>query len=192
MNKFRQFFELLEPKAVLSLKNIKEPPDFSKYDDNFWSIWKIKKTDTQGVNRIMKDYAMKTYEYPLAKEQFIHFAPKSVIPLILKDNELKGNNGGTFAISVSFGKYVPRVQYRVKGKGRAGSPRGFEKETELGAIIFKTDVYPVQAKLDEVVWNGNSIKIKEAKEINYRLAITILKKTPYSIFLNWNDEVEYI
>lgn len=92
-------------------------------------------------------------------------------------------------------QYVPQVQYRTTGKGKlkgrvAGSPSG--REEKLGAIIFQTDTFPVEAKADEVIWNSNFVDIKNAKEIGHRLAISILKNTPYGHLLKWNDGVEYV
>jgi hypothetical protein len=188
MKEFKEWLVLLEE---LELKTIDEP-DISKKDDSYWKIWGFKGSNKQGVDKWVRDYTTKTFQYPLNKERFIHFAPKSVIPIIVQENKIRGRNGATFAVSTSFGKYVPQVQFRVKGKGRAGAPVGFQKEDTIGAVIFKTSTKPVQAKEDEVIWDGNSVDIVDAKEISHRLAIAMLKHTLYGHMLKWNDSVEYV
>lgn len=142
----------------------------------------------QGIEKWKKQLTSKTFQYPLNQDKFIHFAPKSLISKIKKENKIRGNYGSTYAISTSFGIYLPKVQFRITKQ--AGLPAGSTEET-LGAILFKTNEMPILAKADEVIWKTNYIDIYDVKEISYRLAISILKHTPYGDMLNWNDSVEY-
>lgn len=176
---FKKWLENLELKDV-RVANLSEP---------IAKIYRFKLTDKQSVDSWKRDNTYKTYSFPLSQDKFIHFAPVSVVPIILEEQILRGYNGGTFAISTSFGHYSPGVQYRNDGKGRAGNPKGYNEE--LSSILFETDEFPVDASPTEVVWNGNSVRVKNAREISKRLAINILKNTRYGKILTYRDRVEY-
>lgn len=185
MKTFHQYLE------ELKLKNI----ETRKFLDDYYKIFKIAPTDKQSRDSWLKKNSRNFYQYPLNKDKFIHFAPASVISSILDEKVLKGNNGYVFAISTTFGNYVPGIQYRIKGAGKmkghvAGAPRG-SREAVLGAVIFQTDVLPIQGSSYEVVWEGDFLSIKDVKEINYRLAISILKNSPLGSKVKWGDDVEY-
>lgn len=184
MKTFHQYLE------ELKLKNIETP----RFLDDYYKIFRISPNDKQSRDSWLKKNSRHIYQYPLNKEKFIHFAPASVISSILDEKVLKGNNGAVFAISTTFGNYVPGVQYRIEGTGKmkgkvAGAPRGVDEV--LGAVIFQTDVLPIQGGSTEVVWEGNFLPVKDVKEINYRLAISILKNSPLGSKVKWNDDVEY-
>jgi hypothetical protein len=183
------FNDWLAIKENLELKSTRTP----NLSEPIAKIYRFKLTDKQSVDSWKRDNTYKTYSFPLAKEKFIHFAPVSIVPAVLKEKVLRGNNGGVFAISTSFGQYLPQVQYRSSGKGMAGNPkaRPAKYNEELSAIIFETDELPIQAGPFEVAWDGNYIQIKNSREIGKRLAITILKNTRYGKFLTYNDSVEY-
>ena len=110
------------------------------------------------------------YQMNLENETFIHFTTKEKAKKIIKNKKIKIELAeileATFAISTTYGEYVPSVQIK-------------ENENQI-AIKFKTNTMPKIGFVEEVSW-GQDINIINAEIISKEEAIKILNNTPYDI-----------
>lgn len=189
--KFKNWFEELEQDQTIL------PNPRTK------SIWVSDPKNPEQVNSWKKKNTRKLYQFPLAKEKFIHFSLKESIPEIVKSSTIKGE-GSTFAVSLSYGIWFPVVQFDHiirKKKEKTLHPKDFLNPRykkngyrlgnlgeEIDAIIFQTDKLPKRGNAEEVIWEGD-IPMKNAKTVTTREAIRMLKNTPYTI--GNDDEVNY-
>ena len=149
------------------------PPDYSK------KIWVNDPKNPEQIASWQKERTAKIFKMPLKNDKFIHFTENKNEPFILKSQQLNGSS--VFAISTTFGKWYPEVQFTHIKK----------RIDEVTAIIFQTNKMPVSARAEEVVWHDD-VPILNARVIPTRLAINILKKTPHRHEMNhYMNEVEY-
>jgi hypothetical protein len=171
------------------------------------------RNNPQAVQKWQKFYTQKRYRFPLAKDSFIHFTLIENIPSILQSNRIGKEwyeaDTGVFAVSTSFGKWVPIVQFNhiISRKAKTLSPlelrtrdrrvidklmsRGYRlanHQEEIGAIRFTTSKMPQSAHPDEVVWL-KEVPFASAMALPLRQAIAILKHTPHQIEVD--SYVEY-
>ena len=195
MKTFKLWLEELELDKVI-------PPN-----ERYKHIWVDDPNNPEQVAAWKRSETRKVYTFPLNKDKFIHFTLAEYVPQILEDSVIK-SEGSTFAVSTSFGVWLPVVQYNHiinKKNDRTIAPmdlknklkyekmlkRGFrvpELGKEIQAIIFQTDKMPRIANVEEIVWDGD-LPIKNVKQLTSREAIQILKHAPYKI--GNDDEVKY-
>ena len=176
-------------------------------NEKYKRIWVDDPNNPEQIAAWQRSQTKKVYTFPLNKEKFIHFTLAESVAQILADSTIK-SQGSTFAVSTSFGVWLPVVQYnhiiskkndttiaprdlKNKLKYQKMLKRGYrvpELGKEIQAIIFQTDQIPKIAHSEEVIWEGD-LKIKNAKQLTSREAIQILKHTPHQI--GSNDEVKY-
>lgn len=148
------------------------------------------------------------FQFPLEKEKFIHFTLKENVPLIIQTKKLEGDHS-IFAVSLSYGVWFPIVQYnhiiskskknfipthalRNPTKKQRLLDRGMEipsLKDEIAAVVFQTNQIPKIAHAEEVIWDG-PVNIYNFKEVDSRMAINLLKHSPYQI--GSEDQVQYI
>ena len=164
----------------LQLHQVIAPRDYTK------RIYVSDDKNPEQIAAWQKQNTHKVFKFPLSKEKFIHFTPRENIPEILKTGLLKGSS--VFAVSTSFGKWFPRVQFtHIK------HDKNNKRSDQIDAIVFKTNKIPAGAHGEEVIWH-DSVPILNAQVISTRSAINILKHTPYGKEIEENDQnrVEYI
>lgn len=164
----------------------------------------------QRFNSFIKRNSFNIYKFELAKDTFIHFSLIESIKRIIDNKIIEG--GSVFAVSCSFGKWVPVVQFNHiirKRQEKIMSPsdirdskrnkslkdkflnHGWRQpnfQEEIGAVRFSTNQFPDVAHIEEVIWNEN-VNLINPQFLNLREAIRLLNNTPYKI--NENDEIEY-
>ena len=110
------------------------------------------------------------YKMNLEDETFIHFTTKKKAEKIINDKKIKMELSeileAVFAISATYGEYVPSVQIK--------------KNKDQVAVKFKTNTMPKVGFVEEVSWN-NDVNITDAEIISKNEAINILNNTPYEI-----------
>jgi len=110
----------------------------------------------------------------LSDETFLHFTTKEraekikEMRMLLKCPEgvVKCGTDTIDAISLVWGKYVPRVQTTHYGK-----------DAELVGVVFKTRVPPKYGYVEEVKWDNNELPITDIKIISFEEAVQRLKNT---------------
>jgi len=114
------------------------------------------------------------YYLNIKNDQFVHFTEKTRIPKIIKSNRLlfrppydKFGSDAVNAISLTYGNYVPGVQYT-------------HVKNEIGAIWFTTSTIPYRGMTEEVVWH-NDVIFNSVKEIDKDIAINRIKQSPENI-----------
>lgn len=176
-------------------------------NERYKHIWVDDPNNPEQIAAWQRSQTKKVYTFPLNKEKFIHFTLAESVAQILEDSMIK-SQGSTFAVSTSFGVWLPVVQYDHiirKKNDRTIAPRDLKNKLkyqkmlkrgyrapelgkEIQAIIFQTDQIPKIAHSEEVIWEGD-LKIKNAKQLTSREAIQILKHAPHQI--GSDDEVKY-
>ena len=119
------------------------------------------------------------YKMSVKDDEFIHFTSMPNVEKILSSKQLNsgGNQYSSFAVSTTFGEFVPGVQT--------------DREGYTEAILFTTDEKPVdQNYAEEVTWKGG-VKFKTAKHISFDEAVSILKNTPEKLPDSDDDSVVY-
>ena len=195
---FRLWLEKLELKST----EVSPISDYLRFDRN----------NPQEVQSIQNRYTARIWQFPLAKDYFIHFTLSERVEEILRAKELgprtdTGDGYNVFAVSCSFGIWFPIVQFNhiiTKKKERVVSPlelrtgkskkmleRGYRMPNfgqEIAAIRFRTNKVPDVAHSEEVVWHG-TVPLIEASAITTREAVNILKHSQYKI--SEQDTVQY-
>jgi hypothetical protein len=194
---FKKWFENLEFD--------KEEFHGSEFSKN---IWAKQPNNSQQIDFWKRHNTRKFFKLELKKDKFIHFTLKENIEKIINENKLGYGNAGVFAISCTYGKWVPQVQfdhiisiYKASNINKLIHPKDFEKPkfknlttkgftkanmTEaISAIMFTTTDMPQHGTVEEVYWD-NPISLISPKVIETRTAINILKNTPYDIDQNTN------
>ena len=127
------------------------------------------------------------YKMDVEDDTFIHFAPKEVAQEIAKSKKLDPKFSETFAdsvfaISLTYGEYVPTTQIH-----NIGGKRSENYEDYIG-IVFKTNDIPKVGHVEEVSWEG-PVNINILKYVTIKEAENMLNNTPYNI--NERDYVLY-
>jgi hypothetical protein len=192
--RFKSFIESLEPVQTI-------PPN-TKYQ----SFFVKDPNNPQQVNSWQKNNTKQIYKFPINKEVFIHFTLTETISEILASGNI---NAPVYAISRTFGKWFPRVQYDHiirKKQQKLMTPSDLSKPLKraeydksgwsvpnfgelISAIMFQTTVIPYSATPEEVYWEVDKLPINVKGTLSSRQAITLLKNVPYKI--NDNDQVSY-
>ena len=110
----------------------------------------------------------------LSDETFLHFTTKEraekikEMRMLLKCPEgvVKCGTDTIDAISLVWGKYVPRVQTTHYGK-----------DAELVGVVFKTGDPPKYGYVEEVKWDNNELPITDIKIISFEEAVQRLENT---------------
>lgn len=113
-------------------------------------------------------------------DEFVHFTSVERIDEILKANKLlfmppyqKFGTDAVNAISTVFGEHLPGVQYtHIQG--------------EVGAILFKTNLPPHRATVEEVIWYED-VPFTQVSQISKQQAISKINAAPESV-----DEMAHI
>lgn len=172
-------------------------------DERSKRIWVAQPNNPQQIDYWKRNNTKNIYQFPLNQDKFIHFTLRDSLPEILQRQELTGTPGySTFAVSLSYGKWIPVVQYNhiVTKKGMTTpldaktSKRVIKRPAanmgqEIVAILFQTDKLPKHGNVEEVVWDG-SVPLKNVQAMSSRDAIRMLQHTPYKI--GEDDQVQYI
>jgi hypothetical protein len=132
------------------------------------------------------------------KERYVHFAPPHVIPQILKDGRLRSDKvqmgavGGVYAVSLTYGEFVPGVQtthlarqYQWK-RGTAPPDEARQILRNLKAIVFSSPTVPDRGHVEEVIWHRD-VYLKSPRVVDYKTARNLLRRTPEKI-----DESDYV
>ena len=171
-------------------------------------IWVNQPNNQQQIDYWKKNNTKKHFKMPLNKDRFIHFSLNETIKSIVETNKIEYGNAGVFAVSCTYGKWLPTVQFNhiinknknkkflapmdlKSKKAQMLINKGYqipEFSKEISAIIFKTNEIPTSGHVEEVYWN-KEISIFDCKEIGTRQAISILKNTPTKI--SDDDAVTY-
>lgn len=182
---FKLWLEKLEP---ISKEPI--PEDYwTKNGGVYARIYQNQHLNPQWLQSFRKDKETITYTMPIQDDKFIHFAPKEIIQQIYNSNIL--GKSGAYAVSTTFGKWFPQVQYThisrmlpnslyitdIEKKIKKPNKRTPDFGKEIDAIIFQTNEPPQSATAEEVWWD-KSIKIYNTQILSSRDAINILKHTP--------------
>lgn len=197
MIEFKKWLENLEFEKEVP------PSDLTKH------IWVNQPNNQQQIDYWKKNNTKKHFTMPLNKDRFIHFSLNETIKSIVETNRIEYGNGGVFAVSCTYGKWVPIVQFnhiinknkskkflapmdlKSNKKAQMLISKGYqmpEFSKEISAVIFKTNEMPTSGFVEEVYWN-KEISIFDCKEIGTRQAISILKNTSYNI--SDDDAVTY-
>lgn len=188
------------------LNEILEPTQTIPPDERFKNIFVNDPNNPQQVATWQRKETKQIYRFPLNKEWFIHFSLVETISQIIKYGEEL--TGPVYAISRSFGKWVPGVQYDhiISRKPNTMSPSKlrdpmkrakYEKAgwavpnfgEAISAITFQTNIPPTSAHPEEVYWEVDHLPVQGAKALSSRMAINMLKNVPYQI--GNNDQVTY-
>jgi hypothetical protein len=190
----------------MNFKNWFENLEFDKEEFNgsefSKKIWVKQPNNSQQIDFWKKHNTRKFFKLELKKDKFIHFTLKENVEKIINENKLGYGNAGVFAISCTYGKWVPQVQFdHIVGYYRNNvkkliHPKDFEKSKfknlikkgftkanmteDISAIIFTTNNMPQHGTVEEVYWD-NPISLINTKIIETRIAISMLKNTPYQI-----------
>lgn len=171
-------------------------------------IWVKQPNNQQQIDYWKKNNTKRHFTMPLNKDRFIHFSLNESIKAILETNKIEYGNAGVFAVSCTYGKWSPIVQFNHiinKNKNKKFlTPmdlkskkvqmlinKGYqmpEFSKEISAVIFKTNEMPINGFVEEVYWD-RAISVFDCKEVGTRQAITILKNTPNTI--SGDDSVTY-
>jgi hypothetical protein len=193
---FKLWLEKLE---ILHRKTL-EDDYWTKENGVFAKIYDNLHLNPQWLKSFKKENEATTYSMPIKDDKFIHFSTKETIKKIFESSILGEHS--VFAISVTFGKWHPKVQYNhisinlpnslyitdIIEKKNKPNKRMPEFGKEIDAILFKTNDLPNFATPEEVYWD-HPINIYNAKILSSREAINILKHTPER--LEYPHEVKY-
>jgi hypothetical protein len=109
----------------------------------------------------------------VSDDEFIHFTTPERAQQIIESNRLmadppsgKFGIAGTQAVSTQYGKFVPTVQTTHVSKQLG-------KETDLVAVVFKTNDMPTDGSVEEVIWPGD-VTFTSARVVGLDEAIAML------------------
>lgn len=178
--KFKAWLETLQLQQTIP------PSEISK------RIWVTDPNNPQQITHWQKHNTRRVFTFPLANERFVHFTLPDAAQSILDRNAIGTDDRSVFAVSLSFGKWLPVVQYQHIRQRHPNRPNNLYSSKDIVAIIFQTDKMPNAAFAEEVTWNP-PVPIKNVQVVPSRDAIRMLKKTPYNHMLNDDeDSVKYV
>lgn len=158
-----------------------------------WSknIWVKQPNNQQQIDKWRKETHNKVYRMPVIEDKFIHFTLPAIASKILQEKKMTET---AFAVSVTFGEWVPGTQFtHIFKRLEPEQQRNYAEN--IAAILFQTSVVPEQEAgglswnhHDEVIWRKD-IPIFNAQLIPTRTAINILKHPKHHI--REQDVVEY-
>lgn len=201
---FKLWLEKLE-----LIKHEPVPDDYwTKNGGVYAKIWGNQHINPEWLKSHQKENSTSTYTMPVDEESFIHFAPNEIIDKIYTDQEL--NTKSNYAISTTFGKWFPQVQYQhisrmlpnavysstMRDLKKFKNPMPKNKRIpdygkEIKAIRFKTKNIPNSATPEEIWWN-QPVKIYDSEILSSREAINILKHTPeYKNMSSGRNQIKY-
>jgi hypothetical protein len=113
----------------------------------------------------------RTYQMDVSEDEFLHFTTRDRAEEAIEAGKLSIEKArmtyAVYAVSLTFGKYLPRVQ-------RTGLGLQEVDESEVVALRFKTDTIPYGGHVDEVSWMGD-VNLIDPRVIEAGEAIALLE-----------------
>jgi len=104
----------------------------------------------------------------VSEDLFIHFTTRENAEKIIETKTLGSGIFSTFAVSTTYGEFVPGVQTtHIKGD-------------DIVAVVFATDTPPTHGYPEEVVWHG-AVPIRDIEIISVEEAASLISAAPAKI-----------
>jgi hypothetical protein len=127
------------------------------------------------LERVTKD----SWFMPLAKDRFVHFTTEARADQIIKSGKLlmrpphdKFGTDTVDAVSLTYGKLVPGVQYTHITRSDPKAP--------IVGVVFQTDTVPKVGFREEVKW-AQDVHLKSPSIVSFGEAQSLIRGSPESI-----------